>query len=332
MTGFQFKKAALNLAKLGIGLSGILLVLIVRGCVVRPATSYSGNYFNHGKNASWLGVEWLNELHSDAEVSALATDLTQHQIAYIFVYTSYLKADYTFNPTYSHATEFLRSLRSAQPHIKVLAWIGIPLTYIDLSSAAVRQQIADFSGSLVMQYGFDGVHLDPEPVGNQNANLLLLFDRTRQAIGKQALLSLAAHTAWPIFADSPLLDATNTNFWGAAYFRAVAQYVDQIAVMTYDSTLTSPLFYRLWSRFQVIAISKAVGGTGVELLLGIPTSEEETATHHVNAENMQSGLTGIIDGLNDEESRPAAVTGIAIYPYWEIDTTKWALYDQLWLK
>lgn len=74
-----------------------------------------------------------------------------------------------------------------------------------------------------------------------------------------------------------------------------------------------------------------LAGFPVEVLIGVPTSEDTTATHHPTAENMISGLQGVIDGLNDADSQPFTVTGVAVYPYWEIDTAKWQNYDQLWL-
>jgi len=101
--------------------------------------------------------------------------------------------------------------------------------------------------------------------------------------------------------------------------------------MTYDSTMPLAPLYRQWMRFQVIEISRTVDGTDVQLFFGIPTSEEETWTHWPNAENMKSGLQGLIDGLNDTEAHSAAVTGAAIYPYWDTEEAEWAIYEALWL-
>ncbi len=46
---------------------------------------------------------------------------------------------------------------------------------------------------------------------------------------------------------------------------------------------------------------------------------------------MQVGLGGVIAGLNDSESHPDAITGIAIYPYWETTEDEWQIYAELWL-
>ena len=67
------------------------------------------------------------------------------------------------------------------------------------------------------------------------------------------------------------------------------------------------------------------------MFIGIPTSEEETATHRPKAENMASGLQGLVDGLNHTRAKPRVVTGVAIYPDWETDEAEWATYEALWL-
>jgi len=82
---------------------------------------------------------------------------------------------------------------------------------------------------------------------------------------------------------------------------------------------------------QVVQLSQALGDVQVELLVGVPASKERTLTHWPNAENMTSGLQGVIDGLNDPKAQPFAVTGVAIYPYWEMDADEWMSYGLLWL-
>lgn len=68
----------------------LLLGLVLRGCVLRPTTGIALERFNHGNNAAWLGIEWVNESHTEAEITALADGLQQRQIRTIFVYVSYL--------------------------------------------------------------------------------------------------------------------------------------------------------------------------------------------------------------------------------------------------
>ena len=293
--------------------------------------TYPGSHFNRGKNAAWIGVEWVNEAHNSQAIAALADDLATKQILYVFAYTSYLKADASFNQTFGHSADFISTLKTAQPRLKVLAWIGLPLNYVLLSDSKVRATVVAFASKLLSQYPFDGIQIDAEPIGDGDSNFVALLDEMRQAIGPQAILSIAARTTWPILPDAPWTKWLGGIFWSGSYYRQLARYVDQIALMTYDSGLGQPVLYRLWTRFQVIQTSNALAGLPVELLIGLPTSEEGSPSHHPAAENISSGLHGAIDGLNDSEAQPNAVTGVAIYPYWETDSPKWAIYNLLWL-
>ena len=163
-----------------------------------------------------------------------------------------------------------------------------------------------------------------------DANVLLLFDEVRAAIAPEATLSVATRRMSPLGASSD--DGWLRDYaWSAAYYAEVAQRVDQIAVMTYDSAMPTARLYRWFARRQVVAITRALEGQAVTLYFGVPTSEERTRTHWPRAENMTSGLLGVLDGLQDPRAAPEAVTGVAIYPYWETDASEWAVYQALWL-
>ena len=321
-----------------VGIASILIVVVLRGCVFRPATDYPGSVFNQGTNAVWLGVEWVDEAHTPDEIAVLVDDLQRRQIRYVFVYTSFLRDDGAFNPSYDHAAEFVAAIRAMDAEIMVLAWIGLPLNapgtgsdyHVVLDGETTRQQIVNFSVQLIHELGFDGIHLDPEPIHSGNEDVLALLDETRSALGSDGLLSIATRRIWPVYPDWswPLTDRVA---WDRAYYREVARRVDQMAVMIYDSGLPLGWIYRKWAQFQVISISRAIDGIDVEVLMGVPTSEEATATHHPRAENMRSGLEGIIDGLNDKSARSDVVDGVAIYPAWETDEVEWAIYESLWL-
>lgn len=308
----------------------IAVAIVGRICVFRPGSDCPGCHFNRGMNAAWLGVRWVSEPPEMQEIAALTSDLGQRQVQYVFVYVSYLKPDGRFNSTYDYADEFVSGIKATNPHLEVQAWIGLPLDYVDLGDMNVRERIADFCVDLVSEVGFDGIHLDPEPIPTNDENVLALLDEIRGALGSTPTFSIATRRIWPIFPDMhwPLIGQVA---WRASYYREISQRVDQIAVMTYDSAMPFGLLYRQWVQFQVIEISRAVDGTGVQVFFGIPTSEEKTVTHWPCAENMESGLEGVIDGLNDAEARPAVVTGVAIYPYWETDETEWYIYEELWL-
>lgn len=324
--------------RLVVGFLLVICAIVARGCVFRPATHYPGGHFNRGSNAIWLGVEWVNKPHTADEIAALAEDLQRRQIRSVFVYTSYLRADGEFNETYQHAPTFITSLRRVYPEVHILAWVGLPLKssgsaksyHVELSDGATRRKIVEFCIELVSQIGFDGVHLDPEPVSSGDHDLLTLLDELRAASDSGALLSIAARRIWPVYPDAPWPLVGQVS-WRGDFYRKVASRVDQMAVMVYDSGLPLAWMYRQWVKFEVISISQAVEGEEVELLIGIPTSEEATVTHHPTAENMRSGLEGTINGLNDRATHPKEIDGIAIYPAWETSEGEWAVYESLWL-
>ncbi len=215
---------------------GCVLLVFLRGCALRPASRYLGSHFNHGKNGMWLGVEWVNEPHADAEFVGLANDLARRQIRYVFVYTSHLRTDTgAFNNSYAHAAEFLHSFKKAQPSLKVLAWLGLPMPslggIVNLADAAIRQQIVTLSTYLVKTVGFDGIQLDPETVADGDQGLVKLLDESRSAIGSGKLLSLAAEKIQPLFPDQSI--GGPFVGWSNTYYRQIAGHLDQIAVMTY---------------------------------------------------------------------------------------------------
>jgi hypothetical protein len=318
----------------------LMIVAVLRACFLRPGTDYPGSHFNRGQNAAWLGVEWSMEPHSVSEVEALAANLKQQQIATIFVYLSYLKPAGEFNPTYDHAREFIMAFKQVAPEIEVQAWLGVPVRvppgtpgaagYVDLADEAVQNKIAEISRLAVQDFGFDGVHLDAEPVVTGDPALLSVLDKMRAVIGAQARLSIAGREITPLLPEADLI--VNRWFtWRGDYYREVANRVDQIAVMAYDSHAPFRFWYEQWVRHQVINLTNSLRETTAEILIGVPTSEEHSSSHDPAVENMQTGLTGLLAGLNDLDAQPGKITGVAIYPYWETTADEWQTYAELWL-
>ena len=203
---------------------------VLRGCFIRPATDFPGSHFNQGANAVWLGVEWVNEPQEPDAIIALANNLKQRQIHYVFAYASYLRSDGQFNPTYSHAARFNELLRENYPALNVQAWVGLPLDYLDLSDAGLREKIAEFCDTLVRNGSFDGIHLNPEPIPTDDPDVLALLDAVRGALDGGATLSIATRQIWPLLSTVrwPII---GERTWRAAYYREVGKRVDQIAVL-----------------------------------------------------------------------------------------------------
>ncbi len=306
------------------------LMFISRTFLFRPATTHPGSHFNRGLNALWLGVEWVDTPHTEEEITALVKELQRNQIHTLYVYAGYRKADGNFTQSCLYAADFITATQKLTPELDIQAWIGLPLQTTDLHNPAVRRHIVQFAQERITRDGFNGIHLDPEPITDGNSDVLTLLDEIRAALGPEVTLSLSGRRINP-FAPEIQWPLAGHWAWSQPYYREIAARTDQIAVMIYDSVLPWEWLYRDWTRFQVIALSQALEQSSTELFIGVPTSEEATRTHHPAAENMESGLSGVIDGLNDAETLPEKVTGVSIYPAWETNETEWETYQRLWI-
>jgi len=323
------------LALSAVGLMALLCVLLF--ALRRPGPA--GAYPVRSHNAAWLGVEWVNEPHTTQEIDALADQLCGMRITTLYVYVSYMRPDGSFGASYAHASEFVDTLKRACPEVCVQAWIGLPLAqrgpsawegHVELWDLASREAIVAFCVHILQVADFDGIHLDPEPVSSDDGSLLALLEETRSAVAEDYVLSLASkRILW--FGEGLLARTVRLVAWSPAYYRNVAARVDEVALMTYDTMLPLPDLYRAWTHFQVVALTRALEATGTRVFIGVPTSEERTWTHRPYAENMTSGLLGLLDGLADSAARPDVVTGAAVYPLWETDEEEWATYVRLWL-
>jgi hypothetical protein len=285
--------------------------------------------------AVWLGIEWVMETHSNEEIADLARSLQSHHISYVFAYVSYLKPGDVFNPTFNYAANFVQQFRAAAPDIRLLAWIGVPIQittpdgeYLDnrLLDPATRQTIADFSQTVVTEFGFDGVHLNAEAIVNGDEALLMTLDAVREKLPGDAILSLATHALRLTEPVTTIPYPVIRHHWSSDYLRQVAGHADQIVMMAYDSGLFFPTDYRDWLAYQVRESAAALSDTNSNFLIGLPASEEWTPSHQVPAEYLANALYSLSVGLTQTDY-PNVINGIAIYPHWEINDDEWALLD-----
>ncbi|MCB9451924.1 MAG: hypothetical protein H6672_10825 [Anaerolineaceae bacterium] len=291
----------------------------------------------HALRAVWLGVTWVMDAHTESEIQALATDLQAHRIQYGFVYMSYLKPDDTFNPTFEHAATFVRHFHAAAPEITLLGWIGIPTQittpnghYMEnrLESKETQVAIAVFSERIVEEWGFDGIHLDAEPVRTDDPAFINTLQAIREAIPAESILSIAVPALQVTQAITSIPYPRSPYHWTPDYLNLVADYSDQIVVMAYDSGLFLPADYRAWMAYQVEAAASALDDNPAELLIGVPVSEEWTPSHQTHTEYLANALYGVQAALAENATVRRNVAGIAIYPYWETDEQEWDLLDQ----
>lgn len=319
----------------------LLLVFLSSGTILWLAlwdtrTRLPGPAFNRGENAVWLGHTWVADEHSDAEVATLAATLTAHQIRYVFAHVGPLDADGTIPASRApRAVEFAAALKRHAPDLVLLAWIGQVEArgngILNLNDAATRSRVATTAGRFAALPNWDGVHYDIEPLFDDDRRFLALLDETRPHLGGR-LLSLATPKWFPGRRWDRVTQRAGTAVWSTGYYHDVAARVDQLAVMTYDSALPWDQAYSLLVKQQTTNILWAVRDTRAQVLIGVPVYHENSRGFRDYAENMTSGLRGIRLGLNNAD--PTALPrfgGVAIYPYWEIHSDDWTVYDRTWL-
>jgi Glycosyl hydrolases family 18 len=304
------------------------------------ATTYPGSHFNRAKNAIWIAHTWVGDYHTDDEYITLCDRLIREQILYVYVHVGPLDSDGTIPLARAYyADRFVQFVNSYAPQLLFYAWVGQiygPRTdQIDLEQPQVREQVALTSAHFVTQIGFYGVHYDIEPVPNNDNHFLDLLDATRRIIGVNSHISVATPNWIPLAraADGiELVTGRENVWWTTYYYLKVSQYVDQIVVMLYNTGMPTAPMYQMLVEQETAHILRAVerGSASAEVVIGIPTFVAQSRAFHSSAENMRTGLNGVISGLN-YGTYHTAFAGVAIYPEWLTTANDWATYDHLWL-
>lgn len=281
------------------------------------------------QNGAWISVDWVSKPIEESAVRELAENASRRKIRHLFAYTTYLKPNGSFNPTFDNAPEFVSQFRRFNPNGLVFAWVGVPLKndraigiqgWVDLTDPSTRQKIVTLIVELMARADFDGVHLNVETVRNNDPAFLQVLDEIRAAIGSKRKISIAASHWMPGALNA--LPFLRDFRWTDGYYRQVAKRVDQIVTMTYDSYSPTPAIYRLWVREQVRGINASLTDSGVELLIGISVSKEETLSHQPPIENLRNGLAGLCAGISNHPG----VNGVAIYADWDFSESD----DRIW--
>lgn len=306
-------------------------------------TNYAGPHFNQGQNAVWLEHTWAGDAHSSDEFDQLVARLTREQVGYVYAHVGPLDSDGRIPPDRApYAAALVHILHTQMPKLHVLAWIGqveaaggYPSSQsVDLGNSTVRRQIALTAAAMVQTDGFDGVHYDIEPIVNNNPRFLDLLTETQTALPPGAMLSVVGQKWAPNAHAADLLHSVGKGdaWWTSYYYAAVAAHVDQIVAMLYNTAMPSAASYRLAVQQETEHILEATRSASnpPQVLIGLPTYAGNGFWYHDQAENLRSGLDGVIAGLNSNRDT-SSFTGVAIYRYASTSDAAWQDYEQRWL-
>lgn len=327
----------MRLLRAGAGLAGILLLgsLGAAGYMAyAPAGDPEPHPFNQNRNAVWLEHRWLEKEQSPQEMEALLLPLARRGVLYVFPHLIPFNGAGRLPP---HSREqmraFLTTARRAAPEMKVLPWVGgVRVGYrrmragsVDLADLGQRQRIvAECRG--LMDEGFDGIHVNVEPVDDGNDDFLALLRALRTAVGTGRILSVAATRPGPF--SPPLL---RNFFWTRGYYARLAAIADQIVVMAYDTALPTATLYRRYAAYAAsTATSELIRSAGrARILMGVPTYDETGLMHRAGVETPENSLLGIVAGLRGLGGG-GTFEGVALYAEWTTEEAEWDVYERLW--
>jgi hypothetical protein len=293
---------------------------------------------------------WVDGRENAGDVAALATQLSvadAADISDLFVHVGPTDSDGALDPALRpRAAWFVATLRSdllahwpaSRPQPRIEAWIGDtvpPAGSLDLESAATRQRIVAGVRS-VLADGFEGVHYDFEPIGNADPGYLALLDATRPVVhAAGAQLSVSAEQVEPFPGARFAMEALegHSSWWSADYLHEVAERVDEVAIMSYDTALWSPSAYSGFVRDETEVALSAVPSS-VTLVMGVPAYYAADLGHSSSAETVAAAIRGVRLGLSSSPSSDrtrAGAFGVAIYVDFAATPTDWAAYRDDWV-
>ena len=335
-----------RLARAALAACVVLLALVGAGWLWlgQTATGYAGPHFNQGQNAVWLEHTWSGDPHTSDEYDRLAGRLLREQIRYVFAHVGPLDSDGTIPAARApFAATLAQALKARVPGIEVLAWIGqverssgLPADEtVDIANPDTRQAIATTAAHFAGALGFDGVHYDIEPMLNNSPHFLDLLDVTRSLLPAGKLISTSAPLWAPDAHAAEWLRSTvgkGAGLWTSYYYAAVATHVDQLVVMGYNTAMPLGALYGMGIKLETQHILDAARSARhpPQVLIGLPTYHDNSFWFHDGAENLDTGLPGVVAGLNsDRDTQPFA--GVAIYRFALTTNRDWSTYDHLWL-
>ncbi|MEU4980599.1 glycosyl hydrolase family 18 protein [Streptomyces sp. NPDC021969] len=322
----------------------VLLVLLLPLLTAETALriNYTGDpadgTYTRNRDAMWLGHAWVDGRKKDADLTALARSLKTTGIRDLYVHTGPMEHDGTLPESlYPKARWLIDAVHRELPGVRVQAFLGDVLATegpdgMRLDKAATRAAVVD-SARQVLDVGYDGVHLDLEPLHSDDRNYLSLLDDVRAVTrARDAQLSVAAHQIDPLPALHSVfgLFTKHPKWWSQEFFGQVARRVDQIAVMSYDTAQPLESTYGGYVAQQT-SLALEVTPPTTHLLMGLPFYYESNFDHWGHAETVAAAVRGVRLGLSRTDA-DRELFGVAPYIDFAATDTNWQEYRDGWVR
>ncbi|MEU3730701.1 glycosyl hydrolase family 18 protein [Streptomyces sp. NPDC033538] len=322
----------------------VLIVLLLPLLTAETAlrVNYMGDpadgTYTRNRDAMWLGHAWVDGRKDDADLAAFARRVKTTGIRDLYVHTGPMEHDGTLPESlYPRARWLIDAVHRELPGVRVQAFLGDVLATesadgMRLERAATRAAVVRSAGQ-VLDVGYDGVHLDLEPMRSGDRNYLSLLDDLRETTRAQdARLSVAAHQIDPLPALHSVFGVftENPKWWSQEFFGQVARRVDQIAVMTYDTAQPLEGTYGGYVAQQT-SLALEVTPPTTHLLIGLPFYHESNFDHWGHAETVAAAVRGARLGLSRTDA-DRELFGVAPYIDFAATETNWKEYREGWVR
>jgi hypothetical protein len=326
---------------LAAALLGIVTVVVARARTLHCEPVEDGLWDHYRQmpppdhpNALWVQHSWVGDEHTPCDYRRLARQIRQLGLTDVFFHAGPFRPDGTVAPErYRHAGQLLDAMHGLVPGVRLQAYLGqvegTGAEDLDLRDQANRERTAATAGAF-LDLGFDGIHYDIEPIRNGDERFLDLFDRTRVLTGPRGAVVSVAVEERLVDPDSGFPPNVQTASVSDDWLRTLADHVDQIAVMTYDSRMKTDADYERWTEYQTRTVGELVADK-VTVLVGVPT-DKEFVYYHTASENVGTGSRGLRRGVAALPPERARRVGGAIFAEWVSTEDDYRTFEQEWVR
>lgn len=203
----------------------------------------------------------------------------------------------------------LKRLRESFPKARIQGWLGLSVCNPEHPRKCVNLDRPSEVNRLVGQAkkiwaaGFEGVHLDLEPVQSGDQRLITVLKALQKEKPEFKTLSIAGMS---LALEGEILKAVHPKpkqgarvfAWTSPYYKLLLPEVDQVMVMNYDTALEDAKEYELfaaWQTQRLTEVLRSVNQTrNVELRVGVPVYQQgRPGVFNPKAENFKSATAGI---------------------------------------
>lgn len=291
-------------------------------------------------NAVWMAHEWVQTPQSKEKIHSLLSELIGNDISLVFLHTGPIEENGVIPPgRYPEAKIFLETAKMFAPDMKFHAWIGQTRDSLPIENPEVRANIIKDAMHLVKDVGFNGVHVNIEPMQSDPdfAQLLREMDMEFEKNAITAEISAAVSPIVPetylkalklIYGDKFFGHDLNRTYSSFKYTKELAENLDYIALMSYDTSFKDEEIYKWFMEQEMIYLLKAAPG---KALMGIPSYEDIRDNFDPSVENVKNAIEGIEGGLKNIRTNPEDLAGLAIYARWTTSAEEWKIWREKWL-